>query len=374
MASSEPLSKKQLTNMAAEFDYKLTQAQLALADGDKETASKLQRELILLQSDIEQRTQWMLDLVDVVGDPGSMEDLNRMHSSLVQDPLDKAGLDTADQLVNEIDEREDEIDELEDEVGESKDEADEREEQALEDLDAADRLGNKTDEREEQALGGLYHGYFARPDSSELFVTKAPAPWWLGEVGYEVLTTRWLELGDEERDELVRMRRAFELHNLGSTGEIYVKETAQLTCSCGESCWLRQVGDDMDSLYPKDGLTKEEREAEKEAEEENRFHQRFTSKILWVLKQLGYRVFNCEEDIDPRVEKWLREILVLAKGKHRDHEPYEPGSMTEGGEYDPDLKHAKSLNLYCRWIGGDEHLEVDAQILELTRRLVESAE
>jgi hypothetical protein len=370
--ASEAVSKDQLTNIAAEFDYKMIQAQLALADGDKTTASKLQKELLELQFELENRTKWMLGTEDEAADPDMKENLAAMHSVLVEEAPDRRGLDTADKIVNELQNEEEVVDTTLKEYPNGR--------HTPSTVPVQDFLGKKEMgtpkfflaesgesphywPKYEPRKSGTGSGSSGLPDSSDYL-------WWLGQEGYEERTNWWIELGHEKRKQIIQNQCS--LRRLPMR-YICFKNNAQDTCSCGERCWVREVGERMDKLYPKDGLTKEEREAEDRARKSESEHQRFTFKIQRLLKLLENQA-DRGKNIDLSVEKCLREILALAKGKQAGEGPYDLDPVIKDGPEDSDGKYAELLKLYCRWTGRNEQLDFDLKILDYAKKLVEKAE
>jgi len=326
MALSTLSPKQQLTNMANEFDYKMTQAQLARADGDKDTANRLRKELVELNLEIESRTKRILEMKNSVKRGTVTEDLKAKHAASLE-AFEKRDVKTAVKIWREV------------------------------------------CEREQQTRRNAKYG--CTNSDSNLFERRVKlenphaAPWWIGQDGYEELTAQWLELDAAGRAEIGEIEAGTTTNSRESDRS---NAAAQAPCSCGDRCWVRVVGEKMEKLHP-EGLTKEERVAKERAEDSERDHRDLSSKICRFIKILEYRV-NCGEILDERIEKCLKEILTLAKGKTIHAKLHESDFPEEHITKGPDRNILEHLRVYCSWTRGIQSFEVDDQIVNLARRLV----
>lgn len=305
----------------------MTQAQLALADGDKATANRLRKELVELNLKIEESTKWMLEVENLVKRTTVTDDWKAKHAASLE-AFEKGDIKTAVKIWREV------------------------------------------REREQQTRRNVKYGCTnSEPNPFEKRETRGnphAAPWWIGQDGYEELTARWLELDSAGRAEIGEIEADTATDSKKANRS---EAAAQASCSCGDRCWVRVVGEKMDKSYPEDALTKEERVAKERAEESERDHRDLASKIRRFLKCLEYRV-NCGEVLDEKIEKCLKEILALAKGKTRHDKPRESDSTEECNTNGPDGNILEHLRLYCGWTRRVLRLEVDDQIVDLARRLV----
>ncbi len=97
-----------------------------------------------------------------------------------------------------------------------------------------------------------------------------------------------------------------------------------------------------------------------------------TRTILTTLRKLEDGVWDAVE-----IKLWivgcLREILALAKGKSQDNDPYEQECSLRSEEDYSDfasLETYDQLETYYRYIRRHQHLEIDSQVLDLTKKLL----
>jgi hypothetical protein len=209
------------------------------------------------------------------------------------------------------------------------------------------------------------------PDPFEELVDHARlTPWWLGAEGYENLTMQWFEFDEERREKIAAIERdiveARELH----TTQCNTKPTTTThnSCSCGDKCWMLEASERREQMYLKDGLTRDEQNAEYRETIYNIEFQRITGKAQNILKNLEEDNSSHGNHITRKEEQCLKEILALAKGKERDEKPRERerGLRTD----EPFDRRVISLRNYCTWVGSRQHFQVDAEVLELTKRLL----
>jgi hypothetical protein len=346
--------------MAAQFDYKITKAQIALAGRDKATARKLQQELQELQLKLEESTKRMAEAKDEVTDP-DIQGLGDMNLVLVQDTLDREDSGAAEKIVNQL-----------------------RIEEVVRDTDMKDDISEMpkvliqhvVERQELKLVMDDIHGV----DPPDLKILTGDRFWplsssgdlfWLGQEGYEGLTMWWLELDHEKRKAMIQKQRRV---RRAPRSKRFFESKPRDTCSCGETCLLVEAGEEMEKLYPKEGFTKEEQGAEKRALQFQTEHQNFEFKIQCILKRLEYRAKFYGDYIDMSVEKCLRAIMALAKGKYVWDGPFGPDFRIEGGLDSIYGKYAESLKFYCQLTSRIEQLDVDPRITDYARRLVERAD
>jgi len=201
-------------------------------------------------------------------------------------------------------------------------------------------------------------------------------PWWLGFKGFEKYTSQWLDFHENVRSRIATMEKDVkeerEAQRSYSEGAL---STPQYPCSCGDTCTVVEEAEIQKRLYAEDSLIEEE-DAEHREERFKIEHEVLTRTILTTMEKLEEGVAEARA-INLREWGALRDILALEKGKSQDNDPYEPessiGSCEDYSSF-TNLETYEQLEAYYEYIRRHPHLEIDSEVLDLTKELLPLAE
>jgi hypothetical protein len=417
MATPEGVQQKTIAELISEPDEKKTQARLAQANGDMSTVRRLWKEISELNLQFSHNQRWSYEPSEQgenLAVNGSREGRRSPPTNQLQDPQDKQTLERVKVLLNELNARgaqllnhkwrtEEACSAKEEQLAHyyartlaivvmlTKEVVDETDDQyrttstngnrscsegfnITEDLESGDPTAFKGD-LDRRELEVDYGCSTSDPDLFEELVDHARhTPWWLGAEGYEDLTVQWFELDEEGCEKIAAIERDIVEERDPHTTQCNTKPTTTThdSCSCGDKFWMLEALERREQMYPKDGLTREEQNAEYTEMVYNNEYQFITGKAQNILKTLEEDNSSRGKHITRKEEQCLKEILALAKGKERDEEPRERerGLRTD----EPFDRRIISLRNYCKWVGSRQHFEVDAEVLELTKRLLAAVE
>ncbi|KAN0119383.1 hypothetical protein V8E51_001591 [Hyaloscypha variabilis] len=205
-------------------------------------------------------------------------------------------------------------------------------------------------------------------DIFHLRLDQYEGPEWLCKEGFKEMTSRWLELDDQARKEILdheaKVNSQYQITPVESKSD----SQARHSCFCGQSCWIKHAAYLRVPQYTRDRLENAEREAEYRAERTAAEQARFTCDVKRFVQCLECSL-DIGEGICYMLQNLLRDIVVHAKGKNREDEPYEYEAIDLSKKWA--AGPARSLKLYCRWLRNNPEIDVDAELLESARRVLE---
>jgi hypothetical protein len=201
-------------------------------------------------------------------------------------------------------------------------------------------------------------------------------PWWLGLEGFEKYTRIWLGLDENERRRIATMKKdAMEERESQRTFSEGALSTPQHPCSCGDTCSVVENAEILKRLYADDSLIEEE-DADHREERFRMEHEFLKRTVLATMRKLEDGVAE-RRAINLREVGALRDILGLEKGKSQENDPYEP-EFSIGSDEDyssfTSLETYEQLETYYEYIRRHPHLEIDSDVLDLTKELLTLAE
>jgi hypothetical protein len=194
-------------------------------------------------------------------------------------------------------------------------------------------------------------------------------PEWLGQEENEKMTARWHELDAQAREDIHAYEAAINaLHN-PTPGERLTHSEIRHSCSCGQSCWIRQAACLRAPKFIQDHLDRAERDAAYQDERSVAEQARFTCRVKQFVQHLECRL-DIGEQIDDELQEFLREILAHAEGTYRDDEKHQAIQCSRRFVLDGS---AESVRLYCRWLRRNPKVEVDSELVESVKRVLKRA-
>jgi len=192
-------------------------------------------------------------------------------------------------------------------------------------------------------------------------------PEWLGQEGNEQMTERWHELDEQAREDIDAFEDAIHaLHKL-KPGESLTHAKFRHSCTCGQSCWIKDAAHLRASSFIRDHLDEAERAAEFREERSVAEQALFNCKIKRFVQHL-----ECGLDIGKQVPAEVRGLLLLivahADGMYflvEEQDLY----VSKSSLCDP----IASLKLYIRWLRRNPKIELDGELVESLRTVMKRA-
>jgi hypothetical protein len=194
-------------------------------------------------------------------------------------------------------------------------------------------------------------------------------PEWLDQVGKEEMTTRWRERDAQAREDIDAFEAALHaLHGL-TPGEKLTHSEIRHSCSCGQSCWIKQAACLRASSFITEHLDRAERNAAYRDERSAAEQARFTCKVKQFVQHLECRL-DIGEQIADELQDFLREILEHAEGTYRSDEEHQAIHRSKRFVLDAS---GESVRLYCRWLRRTPNAKVDSGLVESARSVLKRA-
>ncbi len=195
------------------------------------------------------------------------------------------------------------------------------------------------------------------------------SPEWLGQKGNEQITKRWHELDAQARTTIPAYEAATNAHRSPTPGESLNHSEIRHSCSCGQSCWIRQAACLRASKFITDHLDRAERDTVYRDERFVAEQALFTCKVKKFVQHLECRL-DIGERIDDELQDFLGEILAHAERTYRYDEKHQAIHRSRRFVLDGS---AECVRLYCRWLRHHPKVEVDSEMVESVWRVLKRA-
>jgi hypothetical protein len=238
--------------------------------------------------------------------------------------------------------------------------------------DFPDFYKKKVEERVQRGVRSRELAYGSADLDLDIFASRLgqhKGPEWLGQEGSEQMTKRWQELDAQARDDIDAYEAAINaLHN-PTPGERLTHSEIRHSCTCGQSCWIKQAACLRASSFITRHLDRAERDAAYRDERSDAEQARFTCKVKQFVQHLECRL-DIGEQIDDELQNFLREIVAHSERTYRDDEKHQAIHVTKRFVLDGS---AESVKLYCRWLRRNPKVEVDSELVESARSVLKRA-